>query len=200
MSNCCMRRPAKFYVDSAVRFWAIANIREGGGVKRPPGQARVKQHHSPHIPSPPPPSPMLLLHPAKCHLPRGLSSPRRFHPLPLFKPSVYHRSQSNARPLSDACNCTLHGAMRTPCRCCLARCYYAVPTAPVCCGPGTYGMPRREGRGRHQAVSDGGTWREECWRGLVTWAAHLHPPGTRSTFREETRDEEFCDLADVGWR
>ena len=43
MSNCCMRRPAKFHVDSAVRFWAIANIREGGGVKRPPpGQARVK--------------------------------------------------------------------------------------------------------------------------------------------------------------
>ena len=35
MSNCCMRRPAKFHVDSAVRFWAIANIREGG-VKRPP--------------------------------------------------------------------------------------------------------------------------------------------------------------------
>ena len=31
MSNCCMRRPAKFHVDSAVRFWAIANIREGGG-------------------------------------------------------------------------------------------------------------------------------------------------------------------------
>ena len=42
MLNCCMRRPAKFHVDSAVRFWAIANIREGGGVKRPPpGQARV---------------------------------------------------------------------------------------------------------------------------------------------------------------
>ena len=43
MSNCCMRRPAKFHVDSAVRFLAIANIREGG-VKRPPppGQARVK--------------------------------------------------------------------------------------------------------------------------------------------------------------
>ena len=40
MSNCCMRRPAKFHVDSAVRFWAISNIREGG-VKRPPGQARV---------------------------------------------------------------------------------------------------------------------------------------------------------------
>ena len=35
MSNCCMRRSDKFYVDSAVRFWAIANIREGG-VKRPP--------------------------------------------------------------------------------------------------------------------------------------------------------------------
>ena len=35
MSNCCMRRPAKFHVDSSVRFWAIANIREGG-VKRPP--------------------------------------------------------------------------------------------------------------------------------------------------------------------
>ena len=31
-----MRRPAKFHVDSSVRFWAIANIREGGGVKRPP--------------------------------------------------------------------------------------------------------------------------------------------------------------------
>ena len=30
-----MRRSAKFHVDSAVRFWAIANIREGG-VKRPP--------------------------------------------------------------------------------------------------------------------------------------------------------------------
>ena len=44
MSNCCMRRPAKFHVDSAVRFLAIANIREGG-VKRPPppGQARVKE-------------------------------------------------------------------------------------------------------------------------------------------------------------
>ena len=37
MSNCCMWRPAKFHVDSAVRFWAIANIREGGGAfKRPP--------------------------------------------------------------------------------------------------------------------------------------------------------------------
>ena len=35
MSNCCMRRPTKFHVDSAVRFWAIANIREGD-VKRPP--------------------------------------------------------------------------------------------------------------------------------------------------------------------
>ena len=44
MSNCCKRRSAKFHVDSAVRFWAIANIREGGGgIKRPtPGQARVK--------------------------------------------------------------------------------------------------------------------------------------------------------------
>ena len=41
MSNCCMRRPAKFHVDRAVRFLAIANIREGG-VKRPsPGQARL---------------------------------------------------------------------------------------------------------------------------------------------------------------
>ena len=29
MSNCCMRRPAKFHVDSAVRV-------RGGGVKRPP--------------------------------------------------------------------------------------------------------------------------------------------------------------------
>ena len=47
MSNCCMRSPAKFHVDSAARFWAIANIREGGGVKRPPpGQARVKQFGS----------------------------------------------------------------------------------------------------------------------------------------------------------
>ena len=36
MSNCCMRRPAKFHVDSAVRFWAIANIREGGGRQTPP--------------------------------------------------------------------------------------------------------------------------------------------------------------------
>ena len=45
MSNCCMRRPAKFHVDSAVRFWAIANIREGGGgaSNAPPGQARVNQ-------------------------------------------------------------------------------------------------------------------------------------------------------------
>ena len=43
MSNCCMRRPAKFLVDIAVRFLAIANIRERVGVKRPlPGQARVK--------------------------------------------------------------------------------------------------------------------------------------------------------------
>ena len=42
MSNCWMRRPAKFHVDSAVRFWAIANIREGGGRQTPPpGQARV---------------------------------------------------------------------------------------------------------------------------------------------------------------
>ena len=36
MSNCCMRRPAKFHVDSAVRFWAIANIREGGASNAPP--------------------------------------------------------------------------------------------------------------------------------------------------------------------
>ena len=36
MSNCCMRRPAKFHVDSAVRFWAIANIREGGRQTPPP--------------------------------------------------------------------------------------------------------------------------------------------------------------------
>ena len=41
MSNCCMRRPAKFHVDSSVRFWAIANIREGGVKRPPPGQARV---------------------------------------------------------------------------------------------------------------------------------------------------------------
>ena len=41
MSYCCMRRPAKFHVDSAVRFWAIANIREGGVKRPPPGQARV---------------------------------------------------------------------------------------------------------------------------------------------------------------
>ena len=45
MSNCCMRRPAKFHVDSAVRFWAIANIREGGRQTPPPGQARVKHNH-----------------------------------------------------------------------------------------------------------------------------------------------------------
>ena len=31
MSNCCMRGPAKFRVDNAVRFLAIANIRKGGG-------------------------------------------------------------------------------------------------------------------------------------------------------------------------
>ena len=37
MSNCCMRRPAKFHVDSAVSFWAIANIREGGGQGRRQG-------------------------------------------------------------------------------------------------------------------------------------------------------------------
>ena len=36
MSNCCMRRPGKFHVDSAVRFWAIANIREGGRQTPPP--------------------------------------------------------------------------------------------------------------------------------------------------------------------
>ena len=36
MSNCCMRRSAKFHVDSAVSFWAIANIREGGGCQTPP--------------------------------------------------------------------------------------------------------------------------------------------------------------------
>ena len=36
MSNCCMRRPAKFHVDSTVRFWAIANIREGGRQTPPP--------------------------------------------------------------------------------------------------------------------------------------------------------------------
>ena len=31
-----MRRSAKFHVDSAVRFWAIANIREGGRQTPPP--------------------------------------------------------------------------------------------------------------------------------------------------------------------
>ena len=36
MSNCCMRRPAKFHVDSAVRFWAIVNIREEGRQTPPP--------------------------------------------------------------------------------------------------------------------------------------------------------------------
>ena len=36
MSNCCMGRSAKFHVESAVRFLAIANIRKGGGVKRAP--------------------------------------------------------------------------------------------------------------------------------------------------------------------
>ena len=50
MSNCCMRRPAKFHVDSAVRFLAIANIREGG-VKRPPppvkrGLSQIWWNHS----------------------------------------------------------------------------------------------------------------------------------------------------------
>ena len=36
MSNCCMRRPVKFHVDSSARFWAIANIREGGASNAPP--------------------------------------------------------------------------------------------------------------------------------------------------------------------
>ena len=36
MSNGCMRRPAKFHVDSSVCFWAIANIREGGRQTPPP--------------------------------------------------------------------------------------------------------------------------------------------------------------------
>ena len=47
MSNCCIRRSAKFHVDSAVRFCGIANIREGG-VKHPPppGQARVNYESS----------------------------------------------------------------------------------------------------------------------------------------------------------
>ena len=36
MSNCCMRRPAKFHDDSAVRFLAIVNIREGGGASNAP--------------------------------------------------------------------------------------------------------------------------------------------------------------------
>ena len=36
MSNCCMRRHAKFHVDSSVRFLAIANIREGGRQTPPP--------------------------------------------------------------------------------------------------------------------------------------------------------------------
>ena len=42
MSNCCMRRPAKFHVDSAVCFLSYREY-SGGGVKRPPppGQARV---------------------------------------------------------------------------------------------------------------------------------------------------------------
>ena len=44
MSNCCMRRSAKFHVDSAVRFWATANIREGGFKRPPPGQARVNTY------------------------------------------------------------------------------------------------------------------------------------------------------------
>ena len=35
-SNCCMRRPAKFHVDSAVRLWAISNILEGGASNAPP--------------------------------------------------------------------------------------------------------------------------------------------------------------------
>ena len=49
MSICCMRRPVKFHVDSSVRFWAIVNIREGGGRQTPPpGQARVKPHASRH--------------------------------------------------------------------------------------------------------------------------------------------------------
>ena len=42
MSNCCMRRPAKFHVDSAVRFWAIANIREGGRQTPPPVKRGLK--------------------------------------------------------------------------------------------------------------------------------------------------------------
>ena len=36
MSNCCMRRSAKFHIDSAVGFWAIANIREGALNAPPP--------------------------------------------------------------------------------------------------------------------------------------------------------------------
>ena len=31
-----MRRPAKLHVATAVRFWAIANIRGGGGCNAPP--------------------------------------------------------------------------------------------------------------------------------------------------------------------
>ena len=41
MSNCCIRRSAKFHVDSAVGFLAIANIREGA-LNAPHSQARVK--------------------------------------------------------------------------------------------------------------------------------------------------------------
>ena len=41
MSNCCMRMPAKFYVDNFVRCLAIANIREGA-LNAPSGEAGVK--------------------------------------------------------------------------------------------------------------------------------------------------------------
>ena len=43
MSNCCMRRPAKFHVDSAVRFLSYRKYSGGGRqTPPPPGQARVK--------------------------------------------------------------------------------------------------------------------------------------------------------------
>ena len=44
MSNCCMRRPAKFHVDSAVRFLSYREYSGGGALNAPPpGQARVKE-------------------------------------------------------------------------------------------------------------------------------------------------------------
>ena len=38
LSNCCTRRSARFYVDIAICFLAIANFREGEGVKRLPAK------------------------------------------------------------------------------------------------------------------------------------------------------------------